>query len=710
MHTASRLLLWTLGILLLLIVLGAVALRLLDWNLFKDEIAAQLGQRLGTDVAIQGDLDVGFDDGVLRVQAGGVRVEDSFASAQPLLDLERLEAGVALTPLLRGELVFDHIVLTQPRVTLIHEGDGDVNWDFGRERPDAAAERAAPILPPVRRLEIRGGSVVYHDRLLDETLRASIDQFHGRFLPEDVAELRGTGDIDGRNLALDAEARYLAQADDWRVDAELAIADARLAVHGVPGAGGVDLRLDVPEPAQLEFLPLPDEIQRIENLRIAGHIEREHGGWRASDLRLAVGEHQVTGEVRLGADGELEARAAVADARLSVTGSLDEPDLRIEAVAPDPGQLDFLPLPDLPAGNPASLTTRLTRDQGHWWLDGLEVVLGEQRLDGDVRIDADQEPPMIYATLRLNALPLPETDDEERDQLIPPAELPTEALRLVNVRADLRIGRVTNTPIALNDIELEVELTNGRLAVRPASLDVAGGELEGRVIYDASAAPPSATVRLALRGLQLAGAPPADDPQVTGEVSGNIDLHGRGPTAQALAGSLDGQLLFVMRDGSINASWVEALDLDLGEWLLATGAPGTARTPIRCALVAFTVQSGVLSAEPVVIDTRDSVIVLEGQIGLGTEQMKLSLEAFPKDASLLSIESNIRVEGTLTEPTFDVLDADTAGQGAIALALGALAGPLAALVPFLDPGLTEDQNCAQLLGDEPEGSPPQGKQ
>jgi hypothetical protein len=38
-----------------------------------------------------------------------------------------------------------------------------------------------------------------------------------------------------------------------------------------------------------------------------------------------------------------------------------------------------------------------------------------------------------------------------------------------------------------------------------------------------------------------------------------------------------------------------------------------------------------------------------------------------------------------------------AGQVGLAAALGALISPLAALLPFVDPGLAEDANCGALI-------------
>src|SRR5690606_13394834 len=188
MHAALRVALWTVGILLLVVVLAALGLRLFDWNLVKDEIAAQLGRRLGTKVAIAGDLDIGVAAGLLTVQARGVRVDGTLEAAEPLLALERLEAGIALAPLLRGDVVFDRIALTRPRLTLIREGDGDVNWDFGRA-PDEGESAGGPVLPPVRQLVVNDGSVIYRDHLLDATVRATIDRLSG-FLSADAASLQ----------------------------------------------------------------------------------------------------------------------------------------------------------------------------------------------------------------------------------------------------------------------------------------------------------------------------------------------------------------------------------------------------------------------------------------------------------------------------------------------------------------------------------------
>lgn len=606
MATVLRALLWVVVSLLVVVLLAALLLRWFDWNLLKDEVAALLSERLGTEVEIRGDLDVDVGVDAIRVQAGGIRVEDTLPEARPFLTLEQIDIGIKTVPLLSGNAVLDHLILTEPRVRLVRNENGEVNWDF-KDPPEA--EPGA--LPVAEHVEVRGGAVIYQDDALDAPIEVSIDRIEGEATRAGVLTAAGSARIDSENLRLQAEAKRLEDRENWRVDAAL----------------------------------------------------------------------------------------AAADARLSVAGTTAEPDLRVELSVPEPRRFSFLPVAGISELNAIRLTTRLTRDQGHWWFDDLRLAVGEQRVNGDVRIDPDQRPPMIYATLYLNRLELPEREERKRAELIPSVPIKTVPLHQLNLRANLRIGTVTNTPVPIEDIHMLAELYGGRLVLSPLSAAIAQGRVEGSLVFDASQQTPVSTVRLVLHDLDLAAAVPGNDRPVTGGVSGRIDLRTRGDNVEELAGNVDGQLLFVIREGAVRASWVEALDLDLAELLLAGAAE--AKTPIRCGFIAFDAQDGVLRPRPVVLDTRDSLIMMEGVINLVGETLSLTLRAFPKDPSLLSARGPIRVTGSLANPSVDVLTPSVVGRSAAALALGALFGPVAGLIPLVEPGLTRDRNCRYLLADTP---------
>ena len=73
---------------------------------------------------------------------------------------------------------------------------------------------------------------------------------------------------------------------------------------------------------------------------------------------------------------------------------------------------------------------------------------------------------------------------------------------------------------------------------------------------------------------------------------------------------------------------------------------------------------------------------------------------------MVRLTAAITVGGRLAEPKFGVQRAGAVAQAGVAVALGALLGPLAALLPFIDPGLAKDASCAALIAEAGrEGAP-----
>jgi AsmA family protein len=90
-----------------------------------------------------------------------------------------------------------------------------------------------------------------------------------------------------------------------------------------------------------------------------------------------------------------------------------------------------------------------------------------------------------------------------------------------------------------------------------------------------------------------------------------------------------------------------------------------------------------------VLDNQDSVIRVDGQIDLRDETLALRAVVRPKDFSLLSLRSPLTVTGTLADPVVGIEGRQLAARGVAALALATVAAPIAALVPFIDPGSRE---------------------
>jgi hypothetical protein len=69
----------------------------------------------------------------------------------------------------------------------------------------------------------------------------------------------------------------------------------------------------------------------------------------------------------------------------------------------------------------------------------------------------------------------------------------------------------------------------------------------------------------------------------------------------------------------------------------------------------------------------------------------------PKTFQLLRLYAPITLSGPMLAPKVSVQKGGAIAQGGAALALATLLSPVAVLLPFVDPGLAKDANCASLL-------------
>jgi hypothetical protein len=86
-----------------------------------------------------------------------------------------------------------------------------------------------------------------------------------------------------------------------------------------------------------------------------------------------------------------------------------------------------------------------------------------------------------------------------------------------------------------------------------------------------------------------------------------------------------------------------------------------------------------------VLDTRDSAVWVDGTLSLASEALDLRVVVMPRDFSLLTLRTPLRVHGSFAAPEVSFDKAPLARKLAASLLLG-LVNPLAALIPLLDPG------------------------
>jgi uncharacterized protein involved in outer membrane biogenesis len=184
---------------------------------------------------------------------------------------------------------------------------------------------------------------------------------------------------------------------------------------------------------------------------------------------------------------------------------------------------------------------------------------------------------------------------------------------------------------------------------------------------------------------------------VEGVMQARAQLHGRGDTVHAAASDANGRVVIVIPRGKIRQAFAELLGINVANGLYLLLSKDQRETDLRCAVAAFDVRNGVMQVSNAVFDTGVVRAEGKGEIDLKNETVNLRLDGKSKKPRILRVWAPITLQGTLLHPKPGVDAGKAAGQVGIAAALGAVISPLAVILPFLEPGLAKDADCAALI-------------
>lgn len=280
--------------------------------------------------------------------------------------------------------------------------------------------------------------------------------------------------------------------------------------------------------------------------------------------------------------------------------------------------------------------------------------------------------------------------------------LPDVAINLPRIRAaDLdaryKATRLESASLPLDDLELHVQITDGQMRLAPVRFGVGSGSINGDIMLDGRQDQVHAVADVEFRKLDVSHILKKMTAfQGDGKIGGLVRIDGKGNSVAALLGSGNGEMKLFMSGGQISGLLVNLMGLDLGNSLRsALGLPR--RAEMRCMLADFSLKQGQMDTRTMLIDTSEANVIGTGNINLRNEQLDYALKTEPKHMNIGSVAAPIHIKGTLGDPRIGVDATSLTVRGASALALGALLTPIAALIPTIQLGLGEDNNCVALL-------------
>lgn len=666
---------WTLGVAGgVVVTIGAVAI-LFDWNWLRGTLAEQASSGAGRTVSL-GDLQ-GEWSLVPTITLRDVHIANAeWGKDDELFSAELVQVTIDLRELVRGRTVLPEVKLVKPNIALEVQEDGTSNWSLGAK---AAAETVTPDdrtdVPIIGRLDIQDGNIKYTDPKnglnIDGKLRTVVAE-GGR--GQSTVQLSGNGTLQNQPFQIDFTGGSLLSLRENEEPYPLKIAinavDSQIEITGTLDDpvtfDGLDLRArlrgpDLSRLTTITGVPFPI----TPKYDLASRLERDGMVWKLSDLKGMMGRSDLNGMIMFDLGRE---RTYV------------EADLTSK-------HLDY-------------------RDVG--FLIGVSPV-GDEAEKAAAAASKDAPKEKQPATPQKPTGPAQTVQKVEKPagsrRVLPDAPLSVRQVRETDAKVRFRGEQVEAPNVPLAGVQLDLDLKDGVLHLKPLQVGVAGGTAIADIKIDARKEAVKTDYDVKLRGFQLGDflTKAGLENGGKGRIDGRIRLTGTGDTVARSLGASNGDIRLVINKGEISNLAIEAAGLDIAEalGLLATEDKSVA---IRCFVADLGVNNGVASPRVFVLDTTDSTILVEGPLDLRSEQMDLRIKTQPKDSSIFTVRTPITVKGSLAEPSIGVEKGALAARGAAAIALGALLTPVASILAFIEPGLGKDSDCAALLNEVQEPS------
>ncbi len=627
----------------LVVVLGAwLVLYVTKGRFLKHPFESIAGRLTHRTVAVGGDFQLYFAPLKIKFYAEGLRLSNpDWASRPDLFRADRIDARIAPLSLLFGRRRFYTLDVQNGAADLEWNTDHDRNtWTFSEEKGSGKPFE----FPRIDRATVAGTTLRY----LDPRMRLLADLKVDTIRSTDARIGSAVGVSGGGRIR---ETPFTVTAQLKSPDATVARGRNELALRARAAGNTIDVEGTLPSLADIEKVPLRVRsrgtnmasllaiigvaIPNTRDYRVGGQMVKAGNDYRFTRLRGTFGDSDLAGRLTI-----------TNAARLHLDAEMTTRKLDIVDAAPFIGYN-----PDIVAAKGA-----------------------------------------VAAAAATGAAPA---------RVLPDAELPVATMQVFDADLKWRIVTVRSRNLPIADVDLTLDLERGRLALSPLTFAMARGNVAADTIFDTRPRPSAVSydIRLAPTplGRLLAGYGVADS-GTSGTVRGRIQLAGRGDTIHDSLATSRGRIAFVLPAGTFWTRNVQLSELDIGTFVQKMFQKEL-KEPVRinCGLIAFTVRGGVAATDPILIDTRENVILGRGGFSFATEAIDLAFRADSKRFSLFSGQSPVGVRGTFADPGLNVISPQLVTRAGAGLGLAVVASPIAGLLAFIDPGDAKAAACGPIL-------------
>jgi uncharacterized protein involved in outer membrane biogenesis len=370
-----------------------------------------------------------------------------------------------------------------------------------------------------------------------------------------------------------------------------------------------------------------------------------------------------------------DAEARAAGARLRLDGEAALPlgsggQLTLDLSGDRLDSLSGLARVALPPWGPWTLRGPIAMTATGYAVERLALQVGASRLEGRGTLDVTGARPRLDLRVTAPHLQLDDFPRPARDEPAAPAPTTAESLRATardaasqtqsvlgagflrrfDAYVDVSVGQVVSGADRLGDGTLRIQLIDGRLYLGPAEVNLPGGTARLSIAYDAH----DGGVRLAAGayvenfdyGIVARRRRAGSD--LAGLFSMDMALVGEAPSLDAIMASANGHIDLAVWPKDFGAGAIDLWVVNLFRELLPVLERGQ-ESRVNCAVGRFDLSDGRLTRDALVLDTSRMRVRGAGTIDFRTEAIDLHFRPRAKGLQLFSLETPVRVTGTLTD-------------------------------------------------------------
>jgi uncharacterized protein involved in outer membrane biogenesis len=381
-----------------------------------------------------------------------------------------------------------------------------------------------------------------------------------------------------------------------------------------------------------------------------------------------------------------------------------------------------------PRTGPYRLAAGFSRDGTTYRLMDMNGTVGNSDLEGDMTVDAHTGRPYLTADLRSRRLDFVDLGPliggapsrgkiaqaavkagvspaaaqaqvivpQNQRYLLPDVALDVDRVNQMDANIAYKALSVQSQDFPLRSFDLKMTIDHGVLKANPVSFTLTQGQIAGNVTIDARRKTPAVAADIRVRDIKLeqfVAKAKDNTSMLSGTVEARAVLSGTGNSVHKAMSTANGDFRIVVPGGTIRQQFAELLGISVDRAFLVAGNDPT---NIRCVVGDFGAKGGVFTARSLVFDTDVMNVTGKGSVDMRDEHVDMQLSGHPKKLTFFRLRAPISVSGPIQKPNVGIVSGSIPAQAGVAAALGILATPFAAIIPFIDPGLAKDANCAAL--------------